>query len=1134
MSNVSDRQIQFELAIKNLNNLYRAIDSIGEHFNKLGKQKTGIADSVKEEMKTAEKSVNNSIDKMNDKFISSIRQWDTQYRSFSDNFQRNTMRSHSLFDKLGNSMKHHAMFMASGAMLGGLLAVPYAIQNVAKESETLMQKLKQNLELSPEHMGNEHLLEQDLKKLKDIAAIYSVGFSADLQEVLDVMVLLSRRFKDLNEISALTHTALVLNKLDFLDLKEGANGLESIILQFGLSAKDIPGVLNDITVAVHTQNVTSQDLMQALQRSASSFHQFNMTARESIAAMAALKSETARTASTLGNTFKSVAASFSMKSAIEALDQYGIKLYETNEQGLKTMRSGANIFKELQELFGRLDAEGKSRVALAISGGKYQVNAMMAFLADANSAFSKALEEIESKSSDAMTASLLEMGLETYQIKLMQLSASLQVFGRTVGDDVLPSLKELVIGLTNGVMWLNENHEAVGKAVSGMTELAKVLLAYYIQQAAVNGVVKEGTILLRTMYMLEGNFTTAFGGMASSLRAFGAAAAATTIQLAAIYAAINVLSAAWDRYNDKTGIAGQKADLTEQLQQLESSRSYALAYSSRTGVSVDDINRTYDEQKAALTAKLNEVNAKKKEAENTALNKAQEESERAFKAMIDKAMEAAQKQADMVNKLGDKTSNKGSKALSVAPDQSKQVFRLEKGREVESLFSDARIAVDQYTMALDTLNLKQEVYGLSIESSAQKTNLMKNRINELIGQMLQYNDLAGGYEQQANDMIAANSALVKGLEEQKISWANLSKEEKESFIHTYRDYIQDEKTLLRLLSLSDKLHSAAAETAKDANRIGVDTIRVNLNDAQNIYEKQMRMISYGVEHDIYGLGRYATEEQKRVLKLREASEQLYVTQQRLNELEKQFGNESEQYQKQRIEIDKLKLSVDELSDKYYGIRQGFADMLIGMGVEGRKFNDIWRGIMSDFAREAIQRLFQVKNAQTSLLGQILGLGATTGGAGGFNFVSQYAGTGYSLAGHATGGRYDKEHIARFAEDNKPEWVIPMTEDGKKLWTEAGKELGVVPYIQNQQIANEFSPSGNGFSNDAQLSKLDLQNQLMIQQNQMLATIANNGNGGVVVMPMQADSESVFKALQQNPGALMAIIRQQSQGMRNGI
>lgn len=301
-----------------------------------------------------------------EKMIPGIQRMQNEFNNFSKSIRG---AEHSALS-LSNKLKSHLHWSLAGGILVSLAALPISIANVSRETEVLNQKLAQNLHLSEQYHNNNQLLEQDLQSLRNVASLYAMGMGADLKDVMDTMVLLSRRFKDLNQISALTHMALVMNKLDFLDLKEGANSLESVILQYNLNARQTRDFLNDLSVTVHISNVNAQELMQGLQRSGSSFAQFQMGVRESIAAVAALRTETARTGAVIGNTFKSVAANFSMEKALTALDAYGIKLYETQENGTKILRQGANIFMELQDLFQKLDDEGRQKLALSISGGK--------------------------------------------------------------------------------------------------------------------------------------------------------------------------------------------------------------------------------------------------------------------------------------------------------------------------------------------------------------------------------------------------------------------------------------------------------------------------------------------------------------------------------------------------------------------------------------------------------------------------------------------------------------------------------------------------------------------------------------------------------------------------------------------
>jgi len=393
----------------------------------------------------------------------------------------NTANQAGILGNVFGKLKSHLEFMASGAMIAGLIGIPTMIIKTATETETLTQKMRQNLELADQYHNNNQLLNADLNRLNDAAGKFAIGFGVGLPDVMESMQILSRRFKDVESISYLTSVALTMNKLDFVDLGSATKNLEAVMLQFDLSAQGTKQFLNDFSVACHVANIKGSDLMDALQRSGSAFKGFNMGSREAIAAVSALSTETARTGSTIGNTMKSITANFSMDKAIAALDSYNIKLYDVSENGMKTMRDGANVFAELQNLYAKLDDEGKSKLALAIAGGKYQVNAMQAFLADANSNFSKIMGELKTKSSDEMTQELLKTGMETFATNMGQLKAALQVFAQTMGNQVLPYLKQFAVYMTGSVMWLKLHSDSVTNVVGVLGDL---LLAYAAIKAA--------------------------------------------------------------------------------------------------------------------------------------------------------------------------------------------------------------------------------------------------------------------------------------------------------------------------------------------------------------------------------------------------------------------------------------------------------------------------------------------------------------------------------------------------------------------------------------------------------------------------------------------------------------------------
>ena len=75
---------------------------------------------------------------------------------------------------------------------------------------------------------------------------------------------------------------------------------------------------------------------------------------------------------------------------------------------------------------------------------------------------------------------------------------------------------------------------------------------------------------------------------------------------------------------------------------------------------------------------------------------------------------------------------------------------------------------------------------------------------------------------------------------------------------------------------------------------------------------------------------------------------------------------------------------------------------------------------------------------------------------GLNFVFN------PTAGHALGGIFDKEHIARFAEGNKPEAVIPLSSSlrsrGLSIWQQAGEMLGINRDLFANVTNSGFTPA----------------------------------------------------------------------------
>ena len=95
---------------------------------------------------------------------------------------------------------------------------------------------------------------------------------------------------------------------------------------------------------------------------------------------------------------------------------------------------------------------------------------------------------------------------------------------------------------------------------------------------------------------------------------------------------------------------------------------------------------------------------------------------------------------------------------------------------------------------------------------------------------------------------------------------------------------------------------------------------------------------------------------------------------------------------------------------------------------------------------------------------------------GMNFEAGFSAGG--LPGHATGGIFSQEHIARFAEGNKPEAVIPLDGSSRavSIWETAGNMMGL--FNRQDEHAMLEEPQESVFQNF--MNKGDTQNQTIRQ------------------------------------------------------
>lgn len=264
-------------------------------------------------------------------YKSDMQELSTKYTEASKNlanYNRTVGISQGILGDYSRRIRSHLEWITSGALIAGVVAIPMEIENIIKKTDSWTQKIKQNLELTQQYKDNASQLNADMSHLQDVASVYAVGYGAKVEEILESMSILSRRFKDTDTITYLENLVLTIHKLDNVPLAETSQNLEAVILQFGLDTQQTKQFVNELSVAVHSARISGQELLDALQRSGSVFHQYGADTKEAIAVVSALATTTARSGATIGNSWKSILSSTEKGKVQDVFEQLGISMYD--------------------------------------------------------------------------------------------------------------------------------------------------------------------------------------------------------------------------------------------------------------------------------------------------------------------------------------------------------------------------------------------------------------------------------------------------------------------------------------------------------------------------------------------------------------------------------------------------------------------------------------------------------------------------------------------------------------------------------------------------------------------------------------------------------------------------------------
>jgi hypothetical protein len=446
----------------------------------------------------------------------------------------------------------------------------------------------------------------------------------------------------------------------------------------------------------------------------------------------------------------------------------------------------------------------------------------------------------------------------------------------------------------------------------------------------------------------------------------------------------------------------------------------------------------------------------------------------------------------------DKKKKNGSTGRASTPS-TEPIQRALLNREVDHSFEEAKKSANAYEEALANVKHQEDIYGTSATSFAKSLQIKKDRYFEL-GKELE------GYEALSNKYLAAVDNATVGSEDflNKFSitaeqWAAMTKEQKKSFMSAYSEQNQEMKTTIQLLDLLDKVEVKVSEVRKKRSSLNNEVEMDSIVNIHKVYQEKMNTLEADKDHDIASLGYNAPQLAKNVKEYRYAVDELTLAEAELTRMEKEGLVDTETWQRQRAEVDKLKLKVQELGDRWQGIRQATADTFIDMAINGNSFKDIWKKLWADLAKEAIYRLLQVKT-QASLLGSI------------FNLLGPKAG----VIGSAEMAEID------VAAANVP---LEIMHSGGVV----GGSNPVVPYLKSDEVNRtlQVGEEVNSIKDRRTTEIMADQNKYLMDK---LESVSQNGQP-VQFTIVTPDTGSFAEYLRQHGDVLVNILREQG-GLRN--
>lgn len=510
---------------------------------------------------------------------SQFKAWNTEFEQFNTKVKEAGLHTQSLGDKLKAAFKNFASFFsASRLMYQAFSELKQMISNV-KDLDAAMINLKKVTDET----------DASYDRFLTNAKAKAVELGTTVKDLVDATTNFSRLGFSLSESEELGQLATIYaNVGDLNSIDDATNSMISTMKGFGIEAENAVDILDRFNEVGNNFAISSGDIGEALQRSASSMAAANNTIDETIALITAANT-VVQDATSVGTAFKTI--SMRIRGATTELEAAGLDMDGMAESTATlrkeimalsgvdiminddTFKSTYQILEELANKWEELTDIQQASITELIAG-KRQGNIISAIMENFDIAQNALNSSLNSAGSAMKEYETYLGGLEA---KTNQFKAAFEALSTTVfNSDFLKGIVELG---TQAITVLDKIIQSLGGMGNALVIVASALTLLNLKSAtglfvklfnvitSGFGIIPKITSLFETLQLCwmegkaaGGGFITTLKGASSALAGTVAPATAATAAITAVVAVIAIAIAAYKNYKQKIEEARQAAE----------------------------------------------------------------------------------------------------------------------------------------------------------------------------------------------------------------------------------------------------------------------------------------------------------------------------------------------------------------------------------------------------------------------------------------------------------------------------------------------------------------------------------------------------------------------------------------------